>query len=251
MNVILIRTLTSCTLLVLAVAGCGSVRAERFFSYVNDKGLTVYTATRPDSPVAGKVTVHEIQRETHIQPEAVVSDQTRYNRYDDIIKKYTDLYGLDFNLVKAVIMVESNFNAKARSPKGAMGLMQLIPATAYRFGVVKPFDPEENIRGGTRYLRFLVDMFKGDLKLVLSGYNAGENLVKRLGRVPDIQETRNYVRRIIDIYGRNQTTVPDSPTDDTFVVNTPAQRFYKYYDENGVLTLTNLDPPEGALILEK
>ncbi len=107
-------------------------------------------------------------------------------------------YKLDPNLVLAVIEVESNFNPSALSPKNAQGLMQLIPDTAERFGVQDVWDPEQNLRGGMAYLRWLLGQFKGDVRLALAAYNAGEGAVAEHGGVPPFPETRNYVARIMD-----------------------------------------------------
>jgi len=106
-------------------------------------------------------------------------------------------YKLDPSLVLAVVEVESNFDPQARSPKDAQGLMQLIPATAERFGVVDIWDPEQNLKGGMAYLRWLLDHFEGDLKLALAGYNAGEGAVEKHGGVPPFEETQAYVARIL------------------------------------------------------
>ncbi|MCG6967154.1 MAG: transglycosylase SLT domain-containing protein [Chromatiaceae bacterium] len=116
-------------------------------------------------------------------------------------------FELDPALVLEVVRAESDFNPKARSDKGAMGLMQLIPDTARRFGVKDPFEPIQNLRGGMAYLRWLLERFDGDLKLTLAGYNAGEGAVQRHGGVPPYAETREYVRRILRRYG----TPPGSP----------------------------------------
>ena len=110
-------------------------------------------------------------------------------------------YDLDPALVLEVVRAESNFDPRARSDKGALGLMQLIPATARRFGVRDPFEPIQNLHGGMAYLRWLFDRFNGDLKLILAGYNAGEGAVERHGGVPPFSETREYVRRILQRYG--------------------------------------------------
>src|SRR5215813_4037125 len=109
-------------------------------------------------------------------------------------------HGVDPSLVRAVIETESNFNRWAVSNKGALGLMQLIPDTGRRYGVRDFFDPQQNVAGGVRYLRFLLDKFNGNLDLSLAAYNAGENVVERLGRVPPIPETTTYVRRVRSIY---------------------------------------------------
>lgn len=114
-----------------------------------------------------------------------------------MVRNLAPNFSLDPNLVLAVVEAESGFNSRARSPKNAQGLMQLIPATASRFGVKDVWDPEQNLRGGMAYLRWLLDHFDGDVKLALAGYNAGEKAVERHGGVPPYNETQNYVRKII------------------------------------------------------
>lgn len=113
------------------------------------------------------------------------------------VKALAPEYRLDPALVLAVIRAESNFNPHARSPKDARGLMQLIPDTARRFGVKDIWDPVQNLRGGMAYLRWLLDYFKGDVKLALAGYNAGENAVVSYGGVPPYYETHNYLQRVL------------------------------------------------------
>jgi hypothetical protein len=123
--------------------------------------------------------------------------------YEDLIAKASERYRVDPALVKAVIKAESNFNHRAVSPVGARGLMQLMPATAAMLRVEDSFHPENNIDGGVRYLRYLMNLFNGNLPLVLAAYNAGENTVLRYNnRVPPYQETRTYVRRVLDYYDK-------------------------------------------------
>jgi soluble lytic murein transglycosylase-like protein len=122
-------------------------------------------------------------------------------RFAHIIDLAAKMHSLDPALVHAVIRAESGYNPNAVSPKGASGLMQLIPATAQRYGVTNIFDPVENIYGGTRYLRDLLRMFNGNVELALAGYNAGENAVIRAGnRVPNYQETVAYVPKVMGFY---------------------------------------------------
>jgi len=111
-------------------------------------------------------------------------------------------YGLDANLVLAVIKTESNFNPRAQSPKSAHGLMQLIPSTAARFGVRDITNPVQNLHGGMAYLRWLLAFFRGDLQLALAGYNAGERAVEKYLGIPPYRETQAYVRKVIRAYGR-------------------------------------------------
>jgi soluble lytic murein transglycosylase-like protein len=115
-----------------------------------------------------------------------------------LVERVASEVSLSPELLHAVIAVESNYDARAVSPKGAKGLMQLMPGTAYRFGVGDPFDPEQNVRGGATYLRSLLDMFNGDARLALAAYNAGEAAVIRAGhRIPDFAETQAYVPKVL------------------------------------------------------
>ncbi|TYT74215.1 lytic transglycosylase domain-containing protein [Desulfobotulus mexicanus] len=117
--------------------------------------------------------------------------------YDENIRVAANYHGVDPFLVKAVVRAESSFNPKALSPKGAKGLMQLMPATIKDLGVRDPFNPRENIMAGTRYLRMMLDMFEGDVELALAAYNAGPSNVKRYGGVPPFSETVNYIKRVL------------------------------------------------------
>ncbi|TXG85773.1 MAG: lytic transglycosylase [Thermomicrobiales bacterium] len=121
-------------------------------------------------------------------------------RIVELIQSLAPEYRVHPHLALAVIKSESNFDPNARSPKNAQGLMQLIPETAERFNVRKPFDPEQNIRGGLAYLRWLLAYFRGNVELVAAGYNAGEGAVDRYRGVPPYPETKVYVRRILALY---------------------------------------------------
>lgn len=114
-------------------------------------------------------------------------------------------------LVHSVIQVESNYDPNAVSPKGALGLMQLIPSTARRFGVSNVFDPEDNIQGGARYLKYLLGLYKGDQALALAAYNAGEGAVSRYGGVPPYAETQDYVAKVQQRLDRAQPSAAQSP----------------------------------------
>ena len=123
------------------------------------------------------------------------------DQYKIHINKYAKQYKVDVNLVKSVITAESCFKRKALSSAGAQGLMQLIPDTAKRFGVTDSYDPKQNIRAGVKYLRFLLDRFKGDLKKVVAAYNAGEGAVDRYKGIPPYKETKQYVKNVLKVYG--------------------------------------------------
>jgi soluble lytic murein transglycosylase-like protein len=129
------------------------------------------------------------------------------------IDRHAEAQSLDPKLVRAMIQVESGYNHRARSQKGAMGLMQLMPATASLYSVENPYDPDENVRGGTRYLRYLVDRFPGRLDLAVAAYNAGPGAVERYGGVPPYRETKDYVRRVMALYqGGTQMNFPPVTT---------------------------------------
>lgn len=121
----------------------------------------------------------------------------------DMARDYATRNRVSPSLVTAVIETESSYNPRAVSPRGAMGLMQLMPDVAQSLGVENPFEPEENIRGGVTLLRKLLDKYHGDQRLALAAYNAGEGAVDRAGGVPDFPETREYVNRVIQAYRRN------------------------------------------------
>lgn len=127
-------------------------------------------------------------------------------RFDQVVEQTAQAYGLQSSLLHAVISVESGYNPAAVSPKGAQGLMQLMPNTALRYGVANALDPVQNVQGGARYLRDLLKMFNSDLKLVLAAYNAGENAVARHGyQIPPYRETVSYVPKVMRYYQQYQT----------------------------------------------
>ncbi len=122
-------------------------------------------------------------------------------KFDELFEEVARTYNLDPKLLHAIAKVESNYNPRAISPKGALGVMQLIPSTARIVGVSDPFDPRENIHGGARYLRYLLDKF-GDLTLALAAYNAGPKAVEAYGSIPPYAETQRYVRSVLSLYQR-------------------------------------------------
>lgn len=130
----------------------------------------------------------------------LAKQRNRKSAYDEAIDRHAVAHRVDPVLVRAVIQVESNFNPLCTSNKGARGLMQLMPATARRYGVRDILDPEQNIGGGVRYLADLVRMFPNDLPRALAAYNAGENAVIRYGAIPPYEETMTYVKRALTVY---------------------------------------------------
>jgi len=170
--------------------------------------------------------------------------------YRDLIKLAADRYALPFTLIEAVIRVESNFDPRAVSSKGARGLMQLMPGTALLLGVDDAFDVAQNIDGGVRHLRALVDRYAGNLVVALAAYNAGAEAVTRHGGVPPFAETRAYIDRVLRLAGRTnlspvvrsvdpaqaakirETPAPDSGDD-------PARSLYRYRAADGTLVYSN------------
>jgi len=126
---------------------------------------------------------------------------TNKKKFTDLIEQTANRYQVDAKLVHAVIQTESAYNSSAQSPKGAVGLMQLMPDTARRFGVSDRNDPDQNVDGGTRYLKHLIEMFNPNLDLAVAAYNAGENAVIRYNNsIPPYPETQNYVKQVLALY---------------------------------------------------
>jgi hypothetical protein len=229
--------LRSFVIAALVLAGSGISRAETLFSYVDENGVRIFTNIAPKGPVQDlKMSGQPLPATGNTLPGG---NRKTDVPYDLIIDKYAEEYRLDPALVRSMIATESSFNPKAVSRKGAQGLMQLMPSTAARHGVRDAFNPEENIRGGMKHMRFLLDTFGNDLNLSLAAYNAGENLVQRLGRIPDFKETHDYVRSIKQRYGKSTMTYDSEAT-----VKGPTT--FRYMDQNGILHLTNIPPVQRA-----
>ena len=149
------------------------------------------------------------------------------------IRAAAERYGVPVKLVSAVIRAESGFNARAVSRKGAQGLMQLMPATASMLGVRNSFDPRDNINGGVRHLRGLINRFPNSLPLALAAYNAGEKAVLQYGGIPPFPETQGYVTKVLHFYGGRVEGG-----------STPPTRIYQFVAPDGTMTYTNI-PPRG------
>ena len=158
------------------------------------------------------------------------------------IREAAGRYGVEEGLIKAVIRVESGFNSRAVSPKGARGLMQLMPGTASMLGVRDSFDPRQNIDGGVRHLRGLIDRFGSDLKLALAAYNAGEQAVVTHGGIPPYRETRDYVTRILGLFVPAPAEAAPAPADPE-----PPPSTYRVEAPDGTVTYTNIPPTSNKL----
>jgi soluble lytic murein transglycosylase-like protein len=175
---------------------------------------------------------------------------------DSLVQEAAAQHGLDPCLIFSVMRAESSFNRTAVSPKGASGLMQLMPATAVRFGVRNIFDPRENVFGGAKYLRWLLDRFNGDVRLALAGYNAGEGAVEFYGlRIPPFMETQNYVRTIYGRYSnlhlgtKPESVVAESPIRESArpdAAGLPEQSKAKLPTYNQIIRFTSSTGDAGA-----
>ena len=197
--------LKSTFLIATLLAASAAAAHSQIYTYVDADGLRHYTDV-PDN---------NRYRLLILSPRDRTASGDRYDamllakagRYDSIIENAATAASVEPNLLRAVIVVESGFNSRAVSKRGAMGLMQLMPATATRFGVSNPYDPLQNVHAGARYLKFLIDRFGQDVSLALAAYNAGEDAVDRNGgQIPPFSETMAYVPRVLKIYQmlRNQ-----------------------------------------------
>ena len=179
-----------------AAAEQGSEQAKRMLGTVGGPTTNVPDCMREPAPPRPRVAVAAAPRAAPVERPIAAPRSIA-----DMVKKIAPEYRVPTQLVLAIIEAESNFDIVALSPKNAKGLMQLIPDTAARFNVRNPYDPAQNIRGGTAYLRWLLAYFEGDVTLVAAAYNAGEGTVERYRGVPPYVETRAYVRRIVDAVG--------------------------------------------------
>jgi hypothetical protein len=178
--------------LVLTMRGGGEMICDRSIVARIEPDEIPYPEVTPDEAVAAVSSTEAV-----LQSSALLQTDARY---EAIIVQAAARHGVDPTLVRAVIQVESNYQYRARSVKGAQGLMQLMPATARRYGVRNPYDPAANIEAGIKHLKFLLERFP--LAIALAAYNAGEATVARFGGVPPYAETRTYVDRVLQLLGR-------------------------------------------------
>jgi soluble lytic murein transglycosylase-like protein len=183
--------------------GVAAPASAQIYSWRDANGNLVLSNHRP--PAETKTTVvksYSVQNTQTVRATRYAAVE-RSRQYDDLIAEHSKLNGVRSDLVRAVMQVESAFNPNARSPKGAMGLMQLMPATARQYGVINPYNPIENVRAGVAYLRELLDRYADNEELALAAYNAGPAAVDRHGQnVPPYRETRQYVAQINQMAAR-------------------------------------------------
>lgn len=192
----------------------GHTHAQRMLRFTGDPTRELPDCMR-DPPEPDPVIASGIDPDL----EAAFGTTPDRRRVIEIVREMAPRFEIDPQLVLAVIGTESNFNPKAKSPKNAQGLMQLIPETAERFNVRDTYDPVQNIRGGLAYLRWLLAYFQGSVELAAAGYNAGEGAVDRYKGVPPYRETREYVKRILNLFRKS-----DHPFDTSVTTPSPALR---------------------------
>lgn len=214
-----------------------SAASADIYKYTDENGVICYT----DAPLGKKA--NKIHKDNSGAPQekiqSIRSGSSRLSSegssdYHSIVHEKAANYDMDPSLIKAVIKTESNWNNRAISRAGAKGLMQLMPGTAMDMNVHNPFDPEENIEGGTKYLKFLLEKFNGDLTLALAAYNAGPTTVEKFGYVPPITETRQYVKKVLSLYN-GKTTYPTKVNYN----DKKSEAIYKITLDDGTVLFTN------------
>jgi soluble lytic murein transglycosylase-like protein len=205
--------------LVSALAA-GSLSAQLAY-YVDETGRRIYINPEP-KPEAPPARVPQVANTRTAKKKLVLTPAKIEHPYkpptaptpaklETMVEETAKRHDVDANLVKAVIQTESNNNPRAVSGKGALGLMQLMPATARDLGVANVFDPVQNVDGGVRYLKYLLNLFGGDMPLSLAAYNAGPHAVERHGGIPPYRETQEYVKKIGDRYGSLRSQAQAQP----------------------------------------
>jgi soluble lytic murein transglycosylase-like protein len=226
----------------LRLAGCGLLclglaapASAQIYSWRDANGNLVVSNRRQQNATE-LVPSYPVAKAETVRATRYVSEE-RARAFDDIITEHSRTQGVRADLVKAVMQVESAFNPYARSPKGALGLMQLMPATMQRYGVKDAFDPRENVRGGVAYLRHLLDRYENNETLALAAYNAGPGAVDKYGQsVPPYRETRNYVAQI------NQMSLKPVATRDKSIY-----KVTETIDGRQIVRYTDKKPTAGAV----
>ena len=225
---------TAAALLAIALLVSAAPARATVYSFVDENGVVHYTNVPSDTrfrkvpgsapPPAGRSGSGSVTAE----------------RYEAEIARCADDHGVDSALVKAVIKAESNYDNRAISRAGAQGLMQLMPATARMRNVDNPFNPQQNIDGGVRHLKYLLSTFNGDTRLALAAYNAGENAVRKYNNnVPPYPETKNYVSTVLSHYGRYSGLVPGA-TADAAGATAPTAQIQSFVNSEGTRVFTNV-----------
>jgi len=228
------RYLTALRVAALAIVLAANARPAdaQIFSWVDENGSLVVSNVAQGTNLG--IPSYDVPESDGIRATRYVAPE-KSRSFDDLIDEHATRNGVRRDLVRAVIQVESAFNPRAVSNKGAMGLMQLMPATARQFGVVNAFDPDQNVRGGVAYLRQLLDRYDGNERLALAAYNAGPGAVDKNGKtVPPFRETRDYVSRVNGLAGTSSGS-PSSPRSRIY-------RVVEIIDGREIVKYTDQDP---------
>ena len=175
------------------------------FKTILDEKLSKDNKEVKNLPELDKETISDVvepEKKEAVNLKSKIDLKAQMTDIDEIVDTFSSKYNIDGDFIKAIIKQESGFNPNATSKKGAMGLMQLMPSTAKSLGVINAYNPWENVEGGVKYLKWLMDRFNNDEKLVLAAYNAGPNAVKKYGGIPPYKETQNYVNSIMSAYNK-------------------------------------------------
>jgi hypothetical protein len=220
-----------------------AVRAD-IYTRINSKGIVEATNV-PANPKDFKLSYRS--KGTLLHSADFLLHPSQNNEFDSHIEAAATLFGVSRALIRAIIQAESGFDRLAVSTAGARGLMQLMPATARRFGVLDSFDARQNIFGGTLYLKILLDLYQGDISLSAAAYNAGEEAVARYNGVPPFKETQGYVRTVNGILG-----APPSGASRPFPVpaaqKAPPRIYYRWKDDKGVVHMAQSPPSVGDYV---
>jgi hypothetical protein len=265
----LILPLVALTLVARAPRSAAKPGATYLYTYYDKQGRLVIN-NLPPSYVKGQGLVLKSVGVGNVRLAVTPAEMAKALRSPELIALVDEITlaeGVDTHLARAIIQAESAFNYRARSRAGALGLMQLMPSTAERFGVLDPFDPRQNINGGVKYLKWLHTYYEGDLTRVVAAYNAGEGAVNRHRGIPPFRETQAYVPRVLDLY-RRKAVQPDPKlagsmallqkrrggfkVEDEKTVPEPspqqqaATRIYTWTDANGRMQISDQPPPKGT-----
>jgi hypothetical protein len=194
----LVRQLLPALVLLFAVMALAQPACADIYRYEDEEGVVHFTDAPTDKKF--KVFLRDLRKDRQLRTRFRVA-QGNPQQYEQLIQASAAKYGVNAALVKAVIQAESGYNPNAVSRAGASGLMQLMPGTAKQLKVADAFNPKQNVDGGVRYLKFLLDTFKGDVSLALAAYNAGMGKVAKYGGIPPYEETRTYVSRVLSYMG--------------------------------------------------
>lgn len=189
-----IKSLATVLIVSILLIACLPAHAD-IYRYEDSEGIVHFTDAPTDKRFI--VFMRDIKKDKELRTRLKLSSTVNPAEYESIIKNCSEKYGVNIPLIKAVIHAESGYNPNAVSVKGASGLMQLMPGTARSLRVTDSFNPKDNVEGGVKYLRFLLDTFRGDVSLALAAYNAGLSKVAKYRGIPPYNETKNYVNKVI------------------------------------------------------